>query len=304
MSFPSKINPSIELKNRIEGLIHADQCYSRLVTENLSYIEKQCRKAVARYGRKLHGAESSGSRSWDITLENDADELLNELLDRLANDNFRALRDFKGTAKITTYLTTIISNLIVDIMRSKRGRSRAKERAREFGDTGERLYELVLGRGYSLHEAHEHLKVAYRFEESMESLRAMLDRIAGRDFLLAAGSGDIPGVVTDYTEDDEPVQIVVDPSRSVEDEIVFRQRQNAAQKTIAEVLEGMTGEEQVMIRMRFPADDDLPPQKVAEIARKLNLSEAVVDSRLRRILVRCREMLLGRGIQLDDLIEL
>lgn len=295
---------SFDLQKKIKGLDQSEQCYSRLITENLSYIEKQCRKAVGRYGRDLHGGDATGSRPWDVSLENDADELLNELLDRLSADNFRALREFKGTAKITTYLTTIISNLIVDIMRSKKGRSRAKERAREFGATGERLYELVMGRGYSLPEAHEHMKIAYRFEDGFEALRVMLDRIAGRDYLLVAGTGELPGVVTEYTEDDEPVRVVVEPAPNVEQKIASRQRQTAAQRTIAEVLDGMTGEEQVMIRMRFPADEDVPPQKVADIARKLNLSETVVDSRLRRILVRCREMLLGRGIQLDDLIEL
>jgi RNA polymerase sigma factor (sigma-70 family) len=304
MSSAIPANSLNSLQNKIEGFDETAQPYSRLITENLSYIEKQCRKAVSRYGREFQRFDGAASRTWDISLENDADELLNELLDRLINDNFRALRAFRGTAKITTYLTTIISNLIVDIMRSKKGRSRAKERAREFGATGEHLYELVLGRGHSLHEAYEHLKVVYRFEGSLESLCIMLDRIVGRDFLLETGVGDISGVVTEYTEDDEPVRVIVDSSPSVEEEIVSRQRQSAAQKTIAEVLDGMSGEEQMMIRMRFPVDEDVPSQKVADIARKLNLSETVVDSRMRRILIRCREMLLGRGIQLDDLIEL
>lgn len=197
MNSSATAKPTLELQKKIGGLDQPEQCYSRLITENLSYIEKQCHRAVARYGRELHGAEGKGFCAWDISLENDADELLNELLDRLSADNFRALREFKGTAKITTYLTTIISNLIVDIIRSKKGRSRSRERAREFGTTGERLYELVMGRGYSLPEAHEHMKIAYQLEDGLEVLRTMLDRIAGRDALLQAGSGELPCMVTE-----------------------------------------------------------------------------------------------------------
>jgi hypothetical protein len=108
--------------------------HARLITDNLAFIEKHCRRAVLRTMTTGAGAPDdgvAGSLSRDgIILDNQADELLNEVLDRLKADNFKALREFKGRAKLTTYITTIISNLIIDLARQKKGRSRARERAK------------------------------------------------------------------------------------------------------------------------------------------------------------------------------
>jgi DNA-directed RNA polymerase specialized sigma24 family protein len=92
--------------------------YARLIVDHLPYIEKQCRRA----------AESPGNYRSDADVDNEADHLLTEVLDHLKADDFKVLRDFRGSSKLTTYLTAVISNLVVDIIRTRKGRSRAGER--------------------------------------------------------------------------------------------------------------------------------------------------------------------------------
>ena len=111
--------------------------YARLIVDHLPYIEKQCRRA----------AESPGSYRFGSDVDNEADYLLTEVIDHLKADDFKVLRDFRGDAKITTYLTSVISNFVVDIIRTRKGRSRAGERAKELGPVAEQLHKLVYGLG-------------------------------------------------------------------------------------------------------------------------------------------------------------
>ncbi len=67
------------LKNRadehlakIVDVACADQRWSAIIIENLPYMEKQCRKAVTRYGHGLHGSASSSFSGNDVTVDNDA----------------------------------------------------------------------------------------------------------------------------------------------------------------------------------------------------------------------------------------
>lgn len=54
------------------------------------------------------------------TLENQADELPNYVLDYLKADDFRILREFRGKPRLTTHLTTIIANQVIDLIRGKK----------------------------------------------------------------------------------------------------------------------------------------------------------------------------------------
>lgn len=282
---------------------------SRLIVENLPYIERQCRRSVARNCQTdsdfIGDSPSHSFGCNGISLDNEADELLNEVLDRLKADDFKAIREFRGKAKLTTYITTIISNLVVDIVRQKKGRSRARERAEEMGEVACRLYDLVYGRGCSVGEAQSHLEIAFGIREPLESLQQMLGRMRGRE-KAAAWGGDhgsswlAPGKV--IRNEVTPEIIVVDPAQSAEEKLIGGQKQTMARSMLAEMLRDLRGEEQLMIRLRFSDDGEEEPKSVREIASILGLSEKVVDTRIRRILVRMREAFIGRGLALDDLI--
>jgi RNA polymerase sigma factor (sigma-70 family) len=265
--------------------------YSRLIVDHLPNIEKQCRKA----------AVSPGNSCSDIEIDNEADHLLTEVLDHLKANDYKVLRDFRGNSKLTTYLTAVISNLVIDLVRKRKGRSRARERAKDLGPVAYKLYELVYGRGYSLANAHGHLVLSHGISESEDDLRTMLDRIGGSNVVARAGTSDWPYQGLEVLAGDEIELVVPDPAKSAEDILIGTQRDSHREQAISVILEGLSGEERFMLRLRYPATEE-EPRSVREIAIMLAQSEKAVDNRLRRILMRCRETLLSCGLSLDDLI--
>jgi RNA polymerase sigma factor (sigma-70 family) len=238
-------------------------------------------------------------------IDNEADETLNEVLEHLKADDFRVLRKFQGKAKLTTYLTTIISNLAINRVRKRNGRSRAKERAMNMGDVAERLYEAVYGRGYSLGEAHGFLNFTWGIAASYAELGVMLDRMRGRDDVHhQSGTGECWPPMGKEVVTGEGIEIVIpDPSRSADEVLADDQRERFSRRVLDGVLEELSGEERVILTLRFPIDDCESPKANREIAEMLDLTEKAVDNRVRRILNRCRQMILSQGLSLGDLID-
>lgn len=267
--------------------------YARLIVDQLPLMERLCRKAVANSGNSARGEADGG---------NEADLLLNEVLDHLKADDYRVLREFRGGSKLSTYLTTVISNLVVDHIRKRKGRSRLRERAAELGPLAEKLYELVHGRGYALQDAHAHLTLAHGISENEDELRELLDKVRGREELLPCPGMDWPYHGREVTVDGEIELVVPDPAKSVEGVMIDAQRDRQREQALSELLNGLSGEERYLLRLRFPATDEEAPRSMREIATLLGTSEKAADNRLRRILIRCRETLLKQGLSLDDLV--
>ena len=266
--------------------------YARLIVDHLPYIEKQCRRA----------ADSPGRGRSEVDIDNESDLLLTEVLGHLKADGYKVLRNFRGSAKLTTYLTTVISNLVIDSIRARKGRSRASERAKNLGSVAEILYKLVYELGYTLSDAHGHLVLSHVITESEDDLRFMLDRIRGRDGVTHAGTASWPCLGREVTVDGEIEVIVPDPAKGADELLIDNQRNRNREQAVAAMLEGLSGEERFMLRLRFPAIENETTKSIREIAALTGQTEKSVDSRLRRILLRCRETLLSRGFSLDDLI--
>jgi RNA polymerase sigma factor (sigma-70 family) len=266
--------------------------YARLIVEQLSCIEKQCRRA----------AETPGSHQSATDRDNEADHLVTEVIDHLKADNYKVLREFRGSAKLSTYLTTVISNLVVDIIRARKGRSRAGERARELGPVAEQLHRLVYGFGYTLAYAHGHMVLSHGIKESEDELRDMLHQIRGRDGISHAATAGWPYQGREVLVDDEVEVIVPDPTKGADERLIDFQREQKREQVVGTLLEGLSGEDRFIVRLRFPASENETPKSISEIASLTGQTEKALDNRLRRILMRCREMLLGQGLSLDDLI--
>jgi RNA polymerase sigma factor (sigma-70 family) len=266
--------------------------YARLIVDHLSYIELQCRKA----------ADSSCTWRSDADIDNETDQLVTEVLDHLKSDDFKVLRNFRGSSKLTTYLNTVISNLVIDIIRTRKGRSRARERASAIGPVGELLHNMVYGLSYTLADAHGHLVLSHGISESEDDLRDMLVQIRGNDGATHAMISGWPCHGREMLVDGEVEVIVPDPAKNSEEIMVDNQREKRREQAIAAMQEGLSGEERFILRLRIPPTDDEEPRSVREIAALLGQTEKAVDNRLRRILLRCREMLLSQGFSLDDLI--
>ncbi len=268
--------------------------YLQMVFEHYNFIYSQCRNVVFKHNQKSRG---------EIEQENEADELLLDVLEHLIKDDYKALREFKGTAKLSTYLTTIISHVHVDRDRSKKGRDRSQDRAEQMGETAELLYEMDK-RGFALHEAHSELAETYGIREPMKRLEEMLNRIRGRvKVVTAQGDGDRFWVPAKEVVTDQGIEIVqADPADSPEEQLSSSQLRNKRQLVIQALLETLDGEERSIIAIRYPLDEDEIPQSVREIASMLRRTEKAVDNQRRRILKEFKEMLLKRGVALDDLL--
>ena len=279
--------------------------YARLIVDNLPFLEKQCRRSVSLHaggGRSSYGSYVSSDCA---ASENEADELLNELLDHLKADDYRVLRQFQGKAKLTTYLTTAISNLVIDLVRKKKGRSRAKERAREMGEVAAHLYDAVYCRDYSLGEAQGFLQATWGITAGHAELGVMLERMRGRESYQTPAEicQGWPHSGKEIMTRDGMETSLADPARSAEQMLADDQRERSARHVLEAVLKELSGEERLILSLRFPKDDLEEPKANREIAQMLQLTEKAVDNRIRRILKHCRQMILAQGLSLSDLID-
>jgi len=277
--------------------------YQKLITDNLTFIEKQCHKACAIYKRKISSISTSSKDSPEIETQSihvlfsdeiDPDTLVNDVIDRLREHNCKVLREFRGRSELTTYIGTIISNLVVDLIRKQKGRNRARDRGKAMGPIGERLYELAFEKGYPVEEAYEFLKENHHVTETLEEIEAMVDQIRGRKSgLISAGPVENAG---------HDIKSKLVARNDSEKELTKKQEDELAKKVLNQIVSQLTNEERFVIRMRFPLSEDEEPKNLSEMAEILGISEKAADGRIRRVLTRCREMMLKQGLSLDDLV--
>lgn len=241
----------------------------------------------------------------DAAFDNRVDELFNQVLDHLKEEDYQVLRKFKGKSKLSTYLSTIVSNIVVDLIRKNRGRSRVKQRAAEMGGVAEHLYDAIYVRGFSIGEAQDFLRSTWGLDIDRTELDLLLKKMQGREnphrFKVCDDNWPPAGF---EVETDNGVEVVVpDPAWSAEEKLVDKQRELLARQVLDRALTELTGEERFIITLRFPFSEDKHPMAIREIAEVLGVTEKALDNRVRRILMRCREIFLRQGLSLKDLID-
>ena len=252
--------------------------YSDIINEHLKFIEKKCFRSL----------QGNPNRSHDIELENDALKLFNTVLDKLRENNYKILRNFKGKAKLTTYLTTIISYQAIDLIRQRRGRDQKKARAKKAGKIAEMIYNLVFKNGRGERDAYEELKISKDFKGSFEEFEKLVLTIKGKESkVIDLNSGGVAvkrGFRLKNKDSFEVPDIKADP------ELIYlkENRQNRIKKMVGEVVAGLSGEQRIILRMRYPADESKQSMQINEIAEILNLSKKAVYNRLERILKKCK----------------
>lgn len=275
--------------------------YGRLLNDHLDYIAKVCERAAdnGRTPSQGQGQVISGEGGYTYIVEQagslDPDDLFNKILDHLKEDDFRRLRDFQGRSSITTYLTSIISRFVVDIVRQRSGRSRAKERAAKLGLLGERVYDLMVLRGHSAGEAAEIMQITFGQQISPDELRDIHAGLLGRETRHQSSNES----KTAWGEDGELVTI---QSASPEGELSGKIQQKRRGELLAVLMENLKVEDRLLLRLRFPLDEEAEPLEMSAIAAMVGMNEQQVDRKLRRILVSCREELLRKGLSLNDLL--
>jgi RNA polymerase sigma factor (sigma-70 family) len=246
---------------------------------------------------------SSGGTTDDVPRENEADELYIKVLEFLSADGHRPLREFQGRSSLESYLTTVICNLNIDMIRSRHGRDRRQERARQFDLVGETVYKLCCRGDYTLAAAVEFLGDRHGVVVTEDELYHVRDEIEGR----VKVNPDLPQRVyrtaSEGDDQDEIVpELVAGPHWSPEKLYESRQREERAREVLKEFTAGLSGTEQLVISARHPEEGE-EPLTFREVASLVNATPKAVEHMYYRVLTKFRTVLLARGIGLDDLVE-
>ncbi len=287
------------LNGGIEKKSQQEDHYKNLISQHFQFIEKQCFKAV-----KLKLGDTPSEEN-ALNVENEALELSAMVLDTLQKNDYRTLKDFKGNSLITTYLTAIISRHAVDMIRKKRGRGRQKERAKEFGDTGLLVYQRVIKNGYPLRDVFDELQGKGDFSGSLQELETIVHKIKGNNPRRIApngtnGNGSVVKRGTTVGTDEKEI-IIPDTKNNPGELLVENQRKQKIQQAVGAIIARLTGEERLLLRMRFPAAEDEKPKSVEQVSKVLGISQKAVYKRIIRLLKKCKEHLYREGVTVDEL---
>ncbi len=281
------------------GKKEAEVSFQKIIGDHFPLIERLCFNAVKRQLKNL------GPLNNPVNIENEALELSNQVLDTLERDDYRVLRQFKGNARLSTYITTIIARQAVDMLRKKLGRSREKERAQKFGKIGLLIYEKIILQGCSIPEIYPALTSeadAAGFPGSLEEVEHMLDKIKGKKGGLHFSLENNPVVRNGAIVDEAGEYIIPDTGSDPRELLIKEQREQKISLAIKNILAQLNGEERLILRMRFPAREEEKPGKVEAISMILGISEKAVYKRIARVLKKCRELLDRQGVTVNDLL--
>jgi len=260
---------------------------AELITSHLSFIERQCRRSL-----------SIGRRDHPIELENEALILCNRVLDKLKAEDYRIVRQFRGQSKFTTYLNAIISYQAVDLIRHRRGRDQKKERAGEWGSLGRRLHRRVIRDGLPVREVYRELKEEDGFKGTRRDLEQILGRIRGSG--PRVGNPETGGIRTGSIHPEERDIIIPDSASDPQTRYLQEDEQKRLHELVQKMVNALSGEEQLLIRMRYLPRDPTRPLSVQQMAGMLDISPKAVYHRLHRVLKKCREFLQREGYHEKD----
>ncbi|NIM10401.1 MAG: sigma-70 family RNA polymerase sigma factor [Candidatus Aminicenantes bacterium] len=276
--------------------------YREMINEHFALIERQCFRAVK---RQLKGHSKLDTL---VNIENEALELSNLVLDTLQRDNYHVLRQFKGNAKLSTYITTIVARQAVDMVRKKLGRSREKERAQKYGKTGMLIYERVIQQGRPVSDVFQELKSREGISESLEEFETITRKIKGKknnppSSLEVEANPVVKEGISLKVDGNEKEEVVIPDTHSDPQELLIEeQRKQRLGEVVGEAIAQLSGEERMILRMRFPADEEEKPRKVEQISKLLGISLKATYKRIDRLLKKCRRLLEHKGVNIDELL--
>jgi RNA polymerase sigma factor (sigma-70 family) len=241
-----------------------------LFLEHLGWINTVASMACAQHG--VWGAEAEDFTSW--------------MRLKLMEDDYAALRRFRGDSSVKTYLASVVARSFFSYVRTHRGEWRPSAAAERLGPPAVDLERLVHRDGYTVQQAGEVLRTAGRTTLSDVALARLLaglpDRPPLRPVELQANAA------LDATEGD---------SRA--DERVVAAESEARSARVAEALERALGElepeDRLIARMHFGEGRTL-----AHVARALGLEQKPLYRRVQRLRTRLRTLLEAAGLREDD----
>lgn len=206
---------------------------------------------------------------------------------KLIEDDYAVLRQFKGDAKLRTYLTVVVHRSYLDYQIQRWGKWRPSACAKRFGQVAEHLDTLWNRDGRSLDEAIETLLVNDKVDltrEDLEEIAAELPRhpprrFEGEEALRRYGSSD-----------------------GVESRVLDRDRAAQVQRTeecLTEALKEFSEEDRLILKLFF-----YQGMTKAAIARALHLNQRQLYTQFERYMATLRQALEAAGITAEEVAEI
>lgn len=246
----------------------------RLTPEHLFHAHLKDIEALIRLVARLNG----------LTPE-ERDEFAGEVRLHLIEDDYAILRQFKGNAKLTTYLTTVIQRQYLDYRNKVWGKWRPSAVARRLGPIATRLDRLTTRDGLSFDEAVNVLQTNEGVTLSREELLAIFQQLPKRK---------PKRFVSDEVLEDAP-----SPVPTSEEAMLARERSDASEQAKAALERALrTLEPQDRLIVKLAYNDHMT---LATISRLMDLEQKPLYRRLKKIEARLRTALEAEGISGSDL---
>ncbi len=244
--------------------------FESLFLEHLPWIERVARIACSKHSMWRDEAEDFGS--W-IKL-------------KLMEDDYAALRRFRGEADVRTYLAVVVTRQFHEYRRARGGRWRASAAAERLGQLAKDLEALVYRDRYTLDQACEKLRTEGRTALSNAELRRLLAQLPGHPRqrpVEVSADAVLEGVQGTSAADKELAQTEAE---------TLRGRVMAA---LHRVRLRLDPENQEIVRMHFAEGRTL-----ADVARALGLPQKPLYRRVEKLRRWLRAELEAEGVEAED----
>jgi hypothetical protein len=261
--------------------------YKQLLGANYPFIQRTC-ALVVRW---------QGSARDDVA-ESEAEYLLGRVLDHFMADDYRRLRS-REIRYIKTFFRECIENLFKDILAERHGKDRSKERARDLGETGLKVWELLRS-GHTIDVIYGIMQEHAGDKYSWEDIYTMVQRIKGSNLLPPTDGNRVVQAAAEEGDEPDPAAFDIMDDRPDPEEMLSEQRKYELRRKVLADLDGMLDDEERVIICYL--DQGKSNCTVNDIAKYLGKTPKAADHKLRRILADFREYMFRKGLRPDDIL--
>jgi RNA polymerase sigma factor (sigma-70 family) len=209
------------------------------------------------------------------------EEFAAEVKLRLVKDNYAILRAFEGRSRFETYIAAVVKRLLLDYRNHEWGKWHDSAEAQRLGDMAVDVERAVHRDGRSVQEA-----VTLLRDRHPELTRAEAERILARL---------PPRVRRTMVDLEEASGVAAEPERH---DVTRAETARRISEAVRSFIGGLPAEDQLIFRLRFEAD-----MTVAQIARSMQLDQALLYRRLYKHYRELRDVLTRAGVGANDVEE-
>lgn len=239
---------------------------SDLLVQNLPLVERAVAAVCRRRG----------------IFDQDAEDIGQEVLVKLAADDCAALAGFRGESSLSTFVNVVTARICFDEIRRRRGRWRPSLVAERLGYAATRLEILIYRDALGYEEAVAKL-LAEGVVRSPDELDEVFPQLPRRPVRTFVDPEDAP----EPTSDEDPEGLAEQSERAL--------HQQHLETALQEALQALTPEDRLILRRLF-----FEGRTVAQVARELGLEQRPLYRRRDRLLVDLRKALEARGLAWDE----